>query len=65
MVDNSKRTGAALEAHYHFLLWLLPTLEQLPRSPKFTLGDRISAGLTIRLFVVTQMGDDMGREQTT
>ena len=40
-VDNSKRTGAALEAHYQFLAWLLPTVEKLPRSHKFTLGDRI------------------------
>ncbi len=42
MTDNSKRTGAALEAHYQFLLWLLPMVEKLPRSHKFTLGDRIA-----------------------
>jgi hypothetical protein len=41
MSDNSKRTGAAIEAHYQFLLWLAPTLEKFPRSQKFTLGDRI------------------------
>lgn len=41
MADNAKRTGAALEAHYQFLLWLGPTLEKLPKSHKFTLGDRI------------------------
>ena len=41
MADNSKRTGAAVEAHYQFLLWLLPTVEKFPRSHKFTLGDRI------------------------
>lgn len=41
MTDNSKRTGAAIEAHYQFLVWLLPTVEKIPRSHKFTLGDRI------------------------
>ena len=41
MADNAKRTGAALEAHYQFLFWLLPTVEKFPRSHKFTLGDRI------------------------
>ena len=41
MADNAKRTGAALEAHYQFLLWLLPTVEKFPRSHRFTLGDRI------------------------
>lgn len=41
MADNAKRTGAALEAHYQFLVWLSPTLEKFPRTQKFTLGDRI------------------------
>jgi 23S rRNA-intervening sequence protein len=41
MTDNSKRTGAAVEAHYQFLLWLAPALEKFPRSHKFTTGDRI------------------------
>jgi hypothetical protein len=40
-VDNSKRTGAALEAHYQFILWLLPAVEKFPRAHKFTLGDRV------------------------
>ena len=43
MIDNSKRTGAAVEAHYRFLLWLAPTVEKFPRSHKFTIGDRIEA----------------------
>ena len=48
MADNAKRTGAALEAHYQFLLWLLPAIEKFPRSHKFTLGDRIeSAALDV------------------
>ena len=39
--DRSRTTGAALEAHYRFLLWLVPALERFPRSQKFLLGDRI------------------------
>ena len=41
MTDNAKRTGAAIEAHYQFLLWLGPTLEKFPKDKRFTLGDRI------------------------
>lgn len=41
MADNSKRTGAAVEAHYHFLVWLIPTVTKFPKNHKFTLGDRI------------------------
>ena len=41
MTDNSKRTGAAIEAHYQFLTWLVSTIEKFPKSHKFTIGDRI------------------------
>ncbi len=41
MADNAKRTGAAVEAHYQFLAWLVQTVEKFPKSHKFTLGDRI------------------------
>ena len=41
MTDNTKRTGAAVEAHYQFLAWLAPTIEKLPKSYKFTTGERI------------------------
>lgn len=41
MTDNSKRTGAAIEAHYRFLAWLVPTIEKFPKNHKFTVGDRI------------------------
>ena len=41
MTDNSKRTGAAIEAHYQFLVWLVPTIEKFPKSQRFTIGDRI------------------------
>lgn len=48
MIDHSKRTGAALEAHYRFLLWLMPAVEKFPRNYKFTLGDRLqSAALDV------------------
>ncbi len=41
MTDNAKQTGAAIEAHYQFLTWLVPAVEKFPKSQKFTLGDRI------------------------
>lgn len=37
----ARRGSAALEKHYRFLLWLVPTVEKFPRAQKFTLGDRI------------------------
>ena len=40
---NARQTGPALEAHYQFILWLVPTLERFPRSQKFLLGDRIQS----------------------
>ena len=39
--DRARETGPALEAHYRFILWLVPTVEGFPRSQKFLLGDRI------------------------
>ncbi|MGO9476206.1 MAG: diversity-generating retroelement protein Avd [Rhodomicrobium sp.] len=41
MADNAKCTGAAVEAHYQFLLWLGPVLEKFPKDKRFTLADRI------------------------
>ena len=32
-----------MEAHYRFVVWLVPTVERFPRSQKFLLGDRIQA----------------------
>jgi hypothetical protein len=52
MADNAKRTGAAIEAHYRFLLWLGPTLEKFPRDKRFTLGDRIQ---TIALDILEEL----------
>ena len=43
MTDNSKCTGPAIEAHYQFLAWLVPTIEKFPKSHKFTIGDRIES----------------------
>ena len=39
--DGARTTGPALEAHYRFLLWLVPAVECFPRSQRFLLGDRI------------------------
>jgi hypothetical protein len=48
MADHSKRTGPAVEAHYQFLLWLIPTIERFPKSHKFVFGDRIlNVGLDV------------------
>ena len=41
--DHARTTGAALEAHYRFILWLVPAVERFPRNRKFLLGDRIQA----------------------
>jgi hypothetical protein len=40
---NERIGGPAVESCYRFLLWLEPTLEKLPRSQKFLLGDRLQA----------------------
>ena len=39
--DHARATGPALDAHYRFILWLIPAVERFPRSQKFLLGDRI------------------------
>lgn len=39
--NRARVTGAALECHYRFILWLVPTVDRFPRSRKFSLGDRI------------------------
>lgn len=39
--NRAQTTGAALEAHYRFLLWLVPAVDRFPRRQKFLLGDRI------------------------
>ncbi len=38
---GSKGTGAAIEPQYQFIMWLVPTIEKLPTSHKFTIGERI------------------------
>lgn len=42
-LQPARRGSAALEKHYRFVLWLVPTVEKFPRAQKFTLGDRIQA----------------------
>ena len=41
--DHARTTGPALEAHYRFVVWLVPVLERFPRSQKFLLADRIQS----------------------
>jgi hypothetical protein len=49
MTDNARKTGAAVEAHFQFLMWLVPPIEKLPRTQKFQIGDRIPARCSIYL----------------
>ena len=39
--DGARETGPAVELHYRFILWLVPTLDRFPRAQRFLLGDRI------------------------
>jgi hypothetical protein len=48
MSDNAKRTGAAIEAQYQFLMWLALTIENFPKTHKFAVGDRIY-GIAVEL----------------
>ena len=41
--QGARRIGPALESMYHFVLWLVPTVEKFPRRQKFLLGDRLQA----------------------
>lgn len=41
MNSQSRQNGPAIEAHFRFLLWLGPTVENFPRDQKFILGDRM------------------------
>ena len=45
MADAARITGPALEAHFQFVLWLIPTVEKFPRGQKFLLGDRIQTAV--------------------
>jgi hypothetical protein len=52
----SRQGGPALESAYRFLLWLIPAVEEFPRSQKFLLVDRIqstASDLLERLIEVT------------
>jgi hypothetical protein len=50
MSDIARRTGPAVEAHFQFLIWLVPTIEKFPRSQKFLLGDRIQTTALTAIF---------------
>ncbi len=41
MTSEARKTGPSVEAHFQFLLWIIPTIEKFPRDQKFLLGDRI------------------------
>jgi len=41
ITDSFMHIGAAIEAHYQFLTWPIPTIVKFPKSHKFTIGDRV------------------------
>ena len=41
--NQARETGQALDCHYKFMLWLIPTLARFPGSQKFLLGDRMQS----------------------
>jgi hypothetical protein len=43
MSDNAKQTGAAIESHYRFIVWLVPAVGRFPKSQKFQTGERIQS----------------------
>ena len=43
--DGARETGPALELHYRFILWLVPTRDRFPRAQRFLLG-RVRWGLS-------------------
>lgn len=47
--NRARTTGAALDAHYRFILWLIPAVERFPRNRKFLLGDRIQVAAQVVL----------------
>jgi hypothetical protein len=40
MNEHFKRTGPAVEAHYQFLLWLVPTVDSEDPDPAVAFGCR-------------------------
>lgn len=42
---NPPSVPQAVEACHELLLWLIPQLDKFPRARRFTLGERIEAGL--------------------
>ena len=39
--SGARDTRPAIESHYQFIVWLIPTLNRFPRAQRFLLGDRI------------------------
>ena len=42
---TDERTPRAVQACHELLAWLIPLLDQFPRSRRFTLGERLETGL--------------------
>jgi len=57
MRDGSTEPAVVVGKAYDFVLWLLPKVENLPRSYRFTVGERLVAnGLNLLLALVKAAG---------
>ena len=45
MSQHKETTPQAVEACHDLLAWMIPQLDKLPRSRRFTIGERIESGL--------------------
>lgn len=56
MADRSasKNVPRAVQACHELLAWLIPLLDKFPRSRRFTLGERLEAGLLTVLEALVQ-----------
>ena len=43
--DRTRTNGPALEKMYQFLLWLIPTVDKMPRSQNYAGGSHSKQGL--------------------
>ena len=50
----SKNVPRAVQACHELLAWLIPLLDKFPRSRRFTLGERLEAGLLTVLEALVQ-----------
>ena len=53
ILEESQEPAVVVQRTYDFLLWLLPKVEKLPRSYRFSVGERmVAVGLDLLLALV-------------